>query len=98
MEVRGTALRSLLVACDAVYGQGASDRVRAALDPALREAVSGTILGTSWYPVRLQAALHDDAVAGRLQGTLELAGGREARARVAGFRSTSAQVVLTWNR
>lgn len=182
LEVRGTALRSVLIACDALYGDGASRRVLDALDPAIRDALSGAVLGASWYPVRYQAALQDavrtvlgagsldankrvgrqaalddfrgvyriflplltwdllwaslsrawlrynscgdvivedrqarsaickvrgvdgytepmwSAIAGRLQGIIELAGGRDVRVRITGFSSTSAQVVLTWNR
>lgn len=59
MEVRGTALRSVLVACDEEFGAGSSKRVLDAVDPAFRVALQGAVLSTAWYPVAAQAALHE---------------------------------------
>lgn len=59
MEVRGTALRSVLVACDEEFGAGSGQRVLDALDPPSRQALGGAVLSSSWYPVALQAALHE---------------------------------------
>jgi hypothetical protein len=59
MEVRGTALRSVLIACDEEFGAGSASRVIDALAPELRESMRNTILSASWRPVAEQAALHE---------------------------------------
>jgi len=59
MEVRGTALRSVLVACDEEFGAGSSKRGLDSVDSGVRVALQGAVLSTSWYPVAAQAALHE---------------------------------------
>jgi len=59
MEVRGTALRSTIAACNKLFGEGSAQLVLDNLESEPREALGGVILGAAWYPVRFQAALHE---------------------------------------
>ena len=59
MEVKGTALRSMLKAIEALEGQAALDRVLGTLPADARAALEPVVLGARWYPVSIQAALHE---------------------------------------
>jgi hypothetical protein len=89
-----------------VEGQAALERVLAALPADTKAALEPVVLGARWYPIGVQAALHEavhafDAparagVCGRLHGLLELCGGREVLVRVEHQDATSWKLHATW--
>jgi hypothetical protein len=59
VEVKGTALRSILVALEALEGAEGLARVRNAMPEGARARIDPIVLGARWYPVAVQAAIHE---------------------------------------
>jgi hypothetical protein len=72
MQIKGTAIRSLLLAIERVCGHEAVGRVKEALPPEVRAQIGETVLATRFYPVEVVAALHDSIRQVLGQGTWEM--------------------------
>jgi hypothetical protein len=59
LEVKGTALRSILVALENAEGKERAAAVRDRLPPDVRATIEPVILAARWYPVAVQAAIHE---------------------------------------
>lgn len=58
MWVKGTAVRSVVIAIERVAGATGVERVMAALPTEVRAAMEPSVLATKQYPVEVSAALH----------------------------------------
>lgn len=59
MQVKGTALRSIMLAVEHLEGAEQLERVLQAMPDDARAALEPVVLGSRWYPVSVQASLHE---------------------------------------
>lgn len=59
MQIKGTAIRSMLLALERVCSEAEVERVRAALPAAARAEIDAVILASKSYPVTVSAALQE---------------------------------------
>jgi hypothetical protein len=57
VKIKGTGIRSALIAIERLYGADAVVRVKAVMPPRLREVVD-KVHPLEWYPVEVSAAVH----------------------------------------
>jgi len=59
IQSKGFTLRGAMGFVGAKYGPGSMDQVMALADPELREALTGLIHPSAWYPFRFQVGLYE---------------------------------------
>jgi uncharacterized protein (TIGR02265 family) len=59
MQIKGTAVRSMLLGLEQVSGPADVARVKAAMPPGIRRQIEPLVLASKYYPVEVSAALQE---------------------------------------